>query len=63
MTLKIKRNLPLALLLIGILLFMSLAMGSQHITSYNLTSASVHAWAMNLTQSNLASAAAGFMGQ
>ena len=63
MTLKFKRNLPLALLLISILLFMSLAMGSQHITAYNLTPASVQAWAMNLTQSDLASAAAGFMGQ
>lgn len=54
MTLKTKRNLPLVLLLIGILLFMAVAMGSQTITSYTVTPASVQAWTANLTASLMA---------
>lgn len=53
MTLKTKRNLPLILLLIGILLFMALAMGSQHITSYTFTPAAVQAWMTQLAQFDL----------
>ncbi|HRJ59008.1 MAG TPA: hypothetical protein PK152_01725 [Anaerolineales bacterium] len=51
MTLKTKRNLPLVLLLIGILIFMAVGMGSQIITSYTVTPASVQAWTSNLATS------------
>lgn len=54
MTLKTKRTLPLALLLIGILLFMAVAMGNQVITSYTVTPATVQAWTANLTASFMA---------
>lgn len=47
MTLKTKRNLPLVLLLIGVLLFMAVTMGNQVITSYTVTPA-VQAWTANL---------------
>ena len=53
MTLKTKRNLPLVLLLISILLFMALVMGSQHITSYTFTPATVQAWVTQLSQFDL----------
>jgi len=36
MTLKFKRNLPLLLLLVSILSFMALTMGSQQIVSYTV---------------------------
>jgi len=36
MTLKFKRNLPILLLLIGILSFMALTMGNQQIVSYTV---------------------------
>ena len=36
MTLKFKRNLPIVLLLVGILSFMALTMGSQQIVSYTI---------------------------
>jgi len=48
MTLKTKRTLPLVLLLICILLFMAVAMGSQIITSYTVTPATMQAWTANL---------------
>lgn len=55
MTLKTKRNLPLVLLLTGILLFMAVAMGNQIITSYTITPASVQTWAANISQLDLTS--------
>ncbi len=54
MTLKTKRNLPLVLLLIGILLFMAVGMGNQVITSYTVTPAAVQAWTANLATSLIA---------
>jgi len=36
MTLKIKRNIPIVLLLVGILSFMALTIGSQQIVSYTV---------------------------
>lgn len=36
MTLKFKRNLPILLMLVGILSFMALTMGSQQIVSYTV---------------------------
>lgn len=53
MTLKFKRNLPLLLLLTGILLLMALGMGNQIITSYTVTPAAVQAWAAHLSQLDL----------
>lgn len=53
MTLKFKRNLPLVLLLIGILLFLAVAMGGQTITSYTVTPATAQAWMANLSQLDL----------
>ena len=55
MTLKTKRNLPLVLLLVGILLFMAVGMGNQIITSYTLTPAIVQTWTAKLSQIDLAS--------
>lgn len=54
MTLKTKRNLPLVLLLISILLFMAVVMGNQVITSYTLTPAAMQSWTANLTASLMA---------
>ncbi|MBI3164482.1 MAG: hypothetical protein HYZ24_07350 [Chloroflexi bacterium] len=54
MTLKTKRNLPLVLLLIGVLLFMAITMGNQVITSYTVTPATVQAWTADLTVSLMA---------
>jgi ABC-type methionine transport system permease subunit len=54
MTLKTKRNLPLILLLIAILLFMAVGMGNQISTSYTITPATVQAWASNFTSSLMA---------
>lgn len=54
MTLKTKRNLPLVLMLIGILIFMAVALGNQAITSYTVTSAAVQAWTSNLTAALMA---------
>ena len=54
MTLKFKRNLPIILLLTGILLFMSFVMGNQIITLYTVTPAYVQTWATNLSQIDLA---------
>lgn len=54
MTLKFKRNLPIILLLTGILLFMSFVMGNQIITLYTVTPASVQTWTTNLSQIDLA---------
>jgi len=51
MTLKTKRNLPLVLLLISILLFMAVVLGNQAITSYTVTPANAQAWMSNLTVS------------
>lgn len=53
MTLKTKRNLPLVLLLIGLLIFMAIGMGNQIITSYTVTPATVQAWAAQLAQIDL----------
>lgn len=54
MTLKFKRNLPLVLLLIGILVFMAATLGNQTIISYTVTPATVQAWTANLTASLMA---------
>ncbi|MBN8655077.1 MAG: hypothetical protein J0M11_05005 [Anaerolineae bacterium] len=54
MTLKTKRNLPLVLLLIAILLFMAVGMGNQVITSYTITPATVQVWTANLATSLMA---------
>ncbi len=54
MTLKTKRNLPLVLLLIGILLFMAVALGNQVVTSYTVTPATVQAWTTSLATSFMA---------
>ncbi len=54
MTLKTKRNLPLVLLLIGILLFMAVGMGNQVVASYTVTPAAVQAWTANLAASIMA---------
>ena len=53
MTLKTKRNLPLVLLLIGILIFMAIGMGNQIITSYTVTPATVQTWVAQLAQIDL----------
>ncbi|HNC09855.1 MAG TPA: hypothetical protein PLX14_14190 [Anaerolineales bacterium] len=54
MTLKTKRNLPLVLLLVGILLFMAVGMGNQIVTAYTVTPAIVQTWTSKLSQINLA---------
>lgn len=54
MTLKTKRNLPLVLLLIAILLFMAFGMGNQISTSYTITPATLQTWASNFTSSLMA---------
>lgn len=53
MTLKFKRNFPLVLILIGILLFMVIGMGSQHITSYTVTPETLQTWRPIFHRSNL----------
>jgi hypothetical protein len=57
MTLKFKRNLPIVLLLVGILSFMVLTMGSQQIVSYTVNTdalSTVQLASINEDSSNLA---------
>lgn len=55
MTLKFKRNLPLVLLLTGILSILALTMGSQRIVSYTVTKETLQAWQTTVSQLDFSS--------
>lgn len=55
MTLKFKRNLPLVLLLTGILSILALTMGSQRIVSYTVTTETIQAWQTTVSQLDFSS--------
>lgn len=55
MTLKFKRNLPLVLLLTGILSILALTMGSQRIVSYTVTTETIQTWQTAVSQFDFSS--------
>ncbi len=50
MTLKFKRNVPLVLLLTGILSILVLTMGNQRIVSYTITAETLQTWQTTAAQ-------------